>query len=70
VSHVGKDSRWPDECDVVKCENPTLRPHHHHVIRGSLQTNVCTCSDLEQPGTRPKETGGKSWSGQSRYEQS
>jgi hypothetical protein len=53
--HLGKDSRWPEECTLIGCKNAPLRPHHHHMFRGHLNTEVCTCSNLDQPGTSPKK---------------
>jgi hypothetical protein len=56
VNHVGKDSRWPETCEVLKCEDAEFRPHHHHMFRGKILINICTCSDLEIPGTKPKDS--------------
>lgn len=53
---MGKDKDWPFFCTLMGCTDPFLRPHHHHIIGGHLSVFHCTCGDIAEPGTRPRET--------------
>lgn len=49
------DADWPEFCTLIGCTDPSLQPHHHHMSRGHLQAFHCTCGNIDQPGTKPKE---------------
>lgn len=51
------DTNWPDYCSLIGCTDPSLRPHHHHMFLGLV---ACTCGNVDQPGTKPKEKNGNS----------
>lgn len=52
---MGIDKNWPEQCSLVGCVDPYLRPHHHHMYAGHLTTYACSCGNVDQPGTRPKD---------------
>lgn len=50
---MAKDDRWPEKCTLQGCTNPHSAGHHHHFVYGHLNTQVCYCEHVDQPGTRP-----------------
>jgi len=54
---MGIDKNWPEQCTVTLCHDPYLRPHHHHMypVTNGINPYPCTCGNVDQPGTRPKD---------------
>jgi hypothetical protein len=52
---MAKHDNWPEYCTLLGCTNPSERPHHHHMVRGHLSVFHCTCGNIDEPGTKPKE---------------
>lgn len=48
-----RDRNWPERCTLMGCPKPDLRPHHHHMVRGYLNSAACQCPYIDRPGTRP-----------------
>lgn len=46
-----KFKKLPEICRMINCDEPTLRPHHHHLNgTGHLSRLICTCRNSQFEG--------------------